>query len=324
MTLKLKYMLTVVFAFISLNLFTEEYKIMSFNIRYGNNRNDWYEYFGQIIAYTKDRKEPDVLLVQEISSENNGIEKVHQKLEIGTYACFSTEKYFANKSYINQKTGINYSGTGHHTQHNAIFVNKKKFSSSEDLARKLGFYTPETTDFPSDFNNFQCIKLTTNDNKILIIVNTHVRPKDKQQMKYMTPGNIQSRDTIKLRELLYKMQKDYPNAVIIAGGDFNYSYKVLTSEWADGKKLSYGWIVDPGLSPSNMDDEFGLQTTYNYRPWDHFICYNIKKINKKFSIALEYDNTGSEETKVGSEWLTSKKFNKKISDHWPVSFSFDY
>lgn len=323
MTLKLKYMLTVVFAFISLNLFTEEYKIMSFNIRYGNNRNDWYEYFSQIIADT----DPDILLVQEISSEKNGIEKVHQELGYASYECFSTEKYFAHKSYINQKTGINYSGTGHHTQHNAIFVKRSRFHS-EDLAWRLGFHTPELTDFPSDFNNFQCVKLTTNDKKTLIIVNTHVRPMDKQQMKYMTPDNIQSRDAITLRNLLYKMQKDYPNAAIIAGGDFNYSYKVLKGEWADGKKLSSGWIVDPGFSPSNKDEEFGLQTTYKYRPWDHFICYNIKeeKIpkNKKFSIALEYYYDGSEETKVGGERLTSKKFNKEISDHWPVSFSFDY
>ena len=129
MNLKNKALIFFIFIFLSFTAIPEEYKIMSFNIQYGNTKathlNDsWYNYFTGIVSEVN----PDILLVQEIGEANNGIEKVHKALGQSTYGCISTEKYFAHKSYINN--GTTYSGFGGSTQNNVVFY-KNEFLSSK-------------------------------------------------------------------------------------------------------------------------------------------------------------------------------------------------
>lgn len=321
MNLKNKALIFFIFIFLSFTAIPEEYKIMSFNIQYGNTKathlNDsWYNYFTGIVSEVN----PDILLVQEIGEANNGIEKVHKALGQSTYGCISTEKYFAHKSYINN--GTTYSGFGGSTQNNVVFYKNRKFKA-EDLCEKLKFTTPEHTRFPSDFNNFQCIKFTTKDNKTFIVVNAHVRPDGKDFWK-MKEGIIHSRDTITLRKLLYEMEKLHPTAGVIAGGDFNYSRAVLTDTWTDGQKLSAEWTVDPGFTPDEYS-QAGLGTTYSNGPWDHFICNDLIRVTRDFCIPLKLNSDSKDSyTYVNGKWMKDSEFNRNISDHWPVSISIKY
>lgn len=308
----------VLFFSLALCVFSEKYKIMSFNIQYGNtkstlNNETWLNDFRGILLETN----PDILFIQEVGSSNNGITKLHEAAGISTYGMFSTEKYFAYKSYVNK--GIIYSGYAAETQHNVVFYKKSKFTAT-DLASQLRFTSPEQTKYPSDFNNFQCIILSTSEGKNLIVVNAHVRPVGRDYWK-MKKDCIHARDTITLRNLLYDLEQKYPYAAIIAGGDFNYSWRALTSEWSDNQKLSSEWKVDPGYKPETAK-EHGLGTTYKDYPWDHFICNDLVNNPKKFSLALKITNEGT--TYVNGRYIKHKDFNDHISDHWPIWMTFEY
>ena len=312
--------LLIIFS-VSLTLDCEQFKIMSFNIQYGNTKSslntaEWHNNFSAIVSEVN----PDILLIQEAGSSNDGIAAIHKTAGSLTYGMFSTEKYFAYRSYRN--SGIQYNGTMHTTQHNIILFKNRKFKA-EDLSTKLKFDNPEHTQFPSDFNNFQCVKLTSPKGRILIIVNAHVRPDGKDFWK-MKEGTIHSRDTITLRKLLYELERMYPMAAIIAGGDFNYSWKVLTDPWIDGQELSKEWTVDPGFFPA-PDSPAGLPTTFGNGPWDHFICNDLVSPKRDFTIPLRMKNNGKESfTYVNGRFIPDKEFNKNISDHWPVAMSFEY
>lgn len=308
--------------FVNIYLFAEEFKIMSFNIQYGNtkrslNTEEWMNNFLHIVLEVN----PDILLVQEIGAANNGINHFQNKMEKYSYKMFSTEKYFASKTYIN--SGVTYSGYGGSTQHNAIFYKTNKFTEAKDLYQRLIFDNPSLTRFPTDFNNLQCIKLKTMEGKNLIIINAHVRPEGNDYYK-MKEGTIHSRDTITLRELMYEMNRIYSTAGIIVGGDFNYSWRVLTGVWSDGRKLSSEWTVDPGYYPKT-EKEQGLSTTLSEGPWDHIIVNDRISMTKNFSIPLILSSDEKNTyTHINGEKMDDRIFKREISDHWPVSINFEF
>ena len=283
-------------------------KIMSFNVCSlrtwrGFDSQDWLEWkkiLKEIVEYNK----VDIVMLQEVyKCEPNFINDL--KVFLGDDVdVLSTEAY----SNCNRNL------------HNAVFFRSVQFDLT-DLSQDFAKYQNRN-------NNFQVIKFK-NGSKTIILVNVHLASDGNAKI---VTGSEHAEDLRNLEQLLTCLEKQFPDAYIMAGGDFNFSDDLLSKFFLENQVLS-NWLLDDENTTGK-----GVQTTLTLagqmgNAMDHFI-YSPNLKNRIFKQAfndnkndpwnfalgvLHIPSHGETVIKIGNmKEVSFTDYHTNISDHFPI------
>lgn len=267
---------------------------------------EWKRVLKEIIRYYK----IDILMLQEVYK--------YEQSFINDLANFLGKdiSVITTESYSNCNRNL----------HNAVFYKPAKFKNMEDL-------TQDFENYQNRNNNIQVIKLENN-SKSFILVNVHLASDGNARI---VSGSEHSEDLNSLEKLLTCLDKQFPNAYILAGGDFNFSYDLLSNYFVENHVLN-NWLLDDELTTGK-----GIQTTLTAsgqmgNPMDHFIYNNNLKrtivkqafnndVNDPWNFALGVQHVqqgNSTVIKIGDlKTITFKDYHKTVSDHFPIVTEID-
>lgn len=211
--------------------------------------------------------------------------------------------------------------------HNAIFYKPASFGCVTDIIHDFENYQNRN-------NNFQVIKFE-NGSKSLILVNVHLASDGNARI---VEDSEHAEDLINLEQLLTCLEKKFPNAYIMAGGDFNYSNDLLIKDFSNNQVLT-NWLLDDENTTGK-----GTQTTLTQagqmgNAMDHFIyspnlknriykqAYNDNKNDPwNFSLGvLHVPRTEETVIKIGNlKEVTFSEYHTYISDHFPIITEINY
>ena len=204
--------------------------------------------------------------------------------------------------------------------HNAVFYRPVQFNAF-DLSQDF-------TKYQNRNNNFQVIKFE-NGSKTIILVNVHLASDGNAKI---VEGSEHAEDLRNLEQLLTCLEKQFPNAYIMAGGDFNFSDDLLSNHFSDNQVLT-NWLLDDENTTGK-----GTQTTLTQagqmgNAMDHFIyspnlknkicklAFNDKK-NDPWNFALgvlHVPSNGETVIKIGNmKKVSFIEYHTYISDHFPI------
>ena len=277
-------------------------KIMSFNVcskdTWGVNLqtkekwNLWKNYFKEIIVYNS----PDIVFLQEVYIIENYIEDLRQTLG-SEWNVFYTNVPGLNKNL-----------------NNAIFFKIACLDISEKYLQHQSVH-----------KNCQVIKIQTK-SKNIVGVNVHFK---SDINSVIVPGSEHEKDLIHLCKLLNQLKLDYPEALIFAAGDFNYSYDLIY-KYQLFQELLHRWILDdpntqregPALTTLKVDGSMG-------NCMDHFIYneyaasliekqdFNNEDIKWNFTLGVLHLDKGARFLLEKTE-LSPIDYFYNISDHFPI------
>ena len=285
-------------------------KIMSFNVCslrtwrdfYSEEWMEWKKALKAIVEYNN----VDIVMLQEVyKSEPSYIKDIASFLG-NEYKTITTE------SYSNCNCNL----------HNAIFLGQNLAGVSvSDISQNYQNYQNRN-------NNFQVIKFNISAND-LILVNVHLASDGNARI---VDGGDHANDLINLEQLLSNLEHQFPDAYILAGGDFNYSHDLLSKHFAENNVLT-NWLLDDETASGK-----GAQTTLTQagqmgNAMDHFIYNsNLKtKIKKQaynenqndpwnFTLGvLHVENGNSTKIRIGNlKEVSFMDYHQTISDHFPI------
>ena len=205
--------------------------------------------------------------------------------------------------------------------HNAIFYKPGSFGNVTDITLDFG-------NFQNRNNNFQVIKFE-NGSKTLILVNVHLASDGNARV---VEDSEHAEDLKNLEQLLTCLENKFPDAYIMAGGDFNYSNDLLKKDFSNNQVLT-SWLLDDENTTGK-----GTQTTLTQagqmgNAMDHFIyspnlksrirkqAYNGNK-NDPWNFALgvlHVPGNGDTLIRIGNlKEVTFTEYHTYISDHFPI------
>lgn len=290
-------------------------KIMSFNVcslrTWGGFESaewlEWKRVLKEIVEYNN----ADIVMLQEVYKyEPSFIDDLKSFLG-NDVAVISTEAY----SNCNRNL------------HNAVFFKPATFGSITDI-------TSDFENYQNRNNNFQIIRFE-NASKTIILVNVHLVSDGNAKI---VEGSEHAEDLRNLEQLLTCLENQFPNAYIMAGGDFNFSNDLLSKYFSDNQVLT-DWLLDDENTTGK-----GTQTTLTQagqmgNAMDHFIYSpNLKdRINKQAFNAIESDpwnftlgvlhvqNNGEIVIKIGNmKEVSFIDYHTYISDHFPIITEINY
>lgn len=277
-------------------------KIMSFNVcskdSWGvklptkEKWDSWQNYFKEIVDYNS----PDVIFLQEVYVTENYIEDLRQNL--GS----EWNVFYTNVTGLNKNLN------------NAVFFKISCMNISKNYSQ-----------YQSVHENCQVIKIQKK-SKIIIGVNVHFK---SDINSVIVPGSEHEKDLIHLCELLNQLEIDYPEALIFAAGDFNYSYDLIY-KYHLFQELLNRWILDdpntqkegPALTTLKADGSMG-------NCMDHFIFnegassllkkqdFNNTGLKWNFTLGVLHLDEGTRFLLKKTE-LSPVDYFYNISDHFPI------
>lgn len=285
-------------------------KIMSFNVCslrtwrdfYSEEWMEWKKALKAIVEYNN----VDIVMLQEVYKFEPSYIKDIASFLGNEYKTITTE------SYSNCNCNL----------HNAIFLGQNLAGVSvSDISQNYQNYQNRN-------NNFQVIKFNISAND-LILVNVHLASDGNARI---VDGGDHANDLINLEQLLSNIEQQYPDAYILAGGDFNYSYDLLSKHLAENNVLA-NWLLDDETATGK-----GAQTTLTQagqmgNAMDHFIYNsNLKTRIKKqaynenqndpwnFTLGvLHVENGNSTKIRIGNlKEVSFVDYHQTISDHFPI------
>ncbi|MBO4639902.1 MAG: endonuclease/exonuclease/phosphatase family protein [Treponema sp.] len=206
--------------------------------------------------------------------------------------------------------------------HNAVFYRPALFGNRvEDITKDYWSYQNRN-------NNFQVIKFGTG-SKELILVNVHLASDGNAKI---VEGSEHAEDLRNLEQLLTYLDNQFPDAYIMAGGDFNFSDDLLSKHFSDNHVLS-NWLLDDENTTGK-----GTQTTLTQagqmgNAMDHFIFNsNLKNRIRKQAFndnpndpwdfvlgVLHISRDGTTQIKIGNyKEVSFQDYHTTISDHFPI------
>ena len=289
-------------------------KIMSFNVCSlrtwgGFESQEWLEW-KRVLKEIVEYNHVDIVMLQEVYKyEPSFIDDIKSFLG-NDVAVISTEAY----SNCNRNL------------HNAVFYRPVQFNAF-DLSQDF-------TNYQNRNNNFQVIKFE-NGSKTIILVNVHLASDGNAKI---VEGSEHAEDLRNLEQLLTCLENQYPNAYIMAGGDFNFSDDLLAKHFSDNHVLT-DWLLDDENTTGK-----GTQTTLTQagqmgNAMDHFIyspnlktricklAFNDNK-NDPWNFALgvlHVPRNGETVIKIGNlKEVSFTDYHTYISDHFPIITEINY
>lgn len=300
--------------FVSVLVFAEEIKVLSFNMGSRNRT-------ALQVADMIQESGADIVFLQEIwvsAPKDDALQKMRTRLGKSDWDFVSSSSYILNQ--VTTIGGETYK-TGGNGQNNAILYNKSKIALT-NLAEMVGFthFGKVESDFLFDKNNVILVEFSPKDKlaQKCVAIDIHLPYTDKPHRK---------RDLATLERLYARYKLKY--AVIVAG-DFNYNRKDLTKRNFDFVDGTENWFSDPNFGICTTLSTKGDDRVIFANDYDHFIFNKKIKVVEQMHRAFT-DSTDSEAIRMvsekiqfGSEIFTnSVDFRKSVSDHVPIMMSVE-
>ncbi|MBR5033234.1 MAG: endonuclease/exonuclease/phosphatase family protein [Treponema sp.] len=206
--------------------------------------------------------------------------------------------------------------------HNAVFYRSSNFGNRvEDITKDFWNYQNRN-------NNFQVIKFGSG-SKELILVNVHLASDGNARI---VEGSEHAEDLRNLEQLLTCLENQFPDAYIMAGGDFNFSNDLLSKHFSDNQVLT-NWLLDDENTTGKGTQTTVTQTGQMGNAMDHFIYSpNLKtRISKQafndnkddpwnFTLGvLHIQKHGETVIRIGNlKEVSFNEYHTYISDHFPI------